>query len=36
MKREKWPEDLATLYLKNELNKLMGTVTVECTITPQE
>ena len=36
MKREKWPEDLATLYLKNELNKLMGTVTVEGTITPQE
>ena len=36
MKRRKWPEDLATLYLKNELNKLMGTVTVEGTITPQE
>lgn len=36
MKRRKWPEDLATLYLKNELNKLKGTVTVECTITPQE
>ena len=36
MKRRKWPEDLATLYLKNELNKLKGTVTVECTSTPQE
>lgn len=36
MKRRKWPEDLATLYLKNELNKLKGTVTVEGTITPQE
>ena len=36
MKRRKWPEDLATLYLKNELNQLMGTVTVEGTITPQE
>ncbi|MGN0833063.1 MAG: hypothetical protein ACI4RD_05385 [Kiritimatiellia bacterium] len=36
MKRNKWPEDLATLYLKNELNKLKGTVTVEGTITPQE
>ena len=36
MKRRKWPEDLATLYLKNEFNKLKGTVTVEGTITPQE
>ena len=36
MKRRKWPEDLATLYLKNELNKLKGTVTVEGTITPQK
>ena len=36
MKRRKWPEDLATLYLKNELNQLMGTVIVEGTITPQE
>ena len=36
MKRRKWPEDLATLYLKNELNQLMGTVTVEGPITPQE
>ena len=36
MKRRKWPEDLATLCLKNELNQLMGTVTVEGTITPQE
>lgn len=36
MERRKWPEDLATLYLKHELNKLMGTVTVEGTITPQE
>ena len=36
MKRRKWPEDLATLYLKNELDKLKGTVTVEGTITPQE
>ena len=36
MKRRKWPEDLATLYLKNELNQLMGTVTVKVTITPQE
>ena len=36
MKRNKWPEDLATLYLKNELNQLMGTVTVKGTITPQE
>lgn len=36
MKRRKWPEDLATLYLKNELNQLKGTVTVEGTITPQE
>ena len=36
MKRRKWPEDLATLYLKNELNKLKGTVTGEGTITPQE
>lgn len=36
MKRRKWPEDLATLYLKNELNKLKGTVTVEGTITPYE
>ena len=36
MKRRKWPEDLATLYLKNELNQLMGTATVEGTITPQE
>lgn len=36
MKRRKWPEDLATLYLKNELNKLKGTVTVGGTITPQE
>ena len=36
MKRRKWPEDLATLYLKNELNKLKGTVTVEGIITPQE
>ena len=36
MKRRKWPEDLATLYLQNELNQLMGTVTVKGTITPQE
>ena len=36
MKQRKWPEDLATLYLKNELNELKGTVTVEVTITPQE
>ena len=36
MKRRKWPEDLATLYLKNELNQLKCTVTVEGTITPQE
>ena len=36
MKKRKWPEDLATLYLKHELNELKGTVTVEGTITPQE
>ena len=36
MKQRKWPEDLATLYLKHELNELKGTVTVEVTITPQE
>lgn len=36
MKQRKWPEDLATLYLKHELNELKGTVTVEGTITPQE
>ena len=36
MKQRKWPEDLATIYLKHELNKLKGTVTVEGTITPQE
>ena len=35
MKRRKWPEDLATLYLQNELNQLMGPVTVEGTIPPQ-
>lgn len=35
MKRRKWPEDLATLYLKNELNKLIGDEVVDGVIRPQ-
>lgn len=35
MKRRKWPEDLATLYMKNELNKLIGTNVVDAVIRPQ-
>lgn len=35
MKRRKWPEDLATLYLKNELNQLMGEKVVDAVIRPQ-
>lgn len=34
MSRNKWPEDLARLYLETELNKLIGTRTVTATITP--
>ena len=29
-----WPEDLATLYMQHELNKLIGTNTVNAIITP--
>lgn len=36
MKRRKWPEDLATLYLKHELNKLMEDKVVDAVIRPQE
>ena len=35
MKRNKWPEDLATLYLKNELNKLVGPVVKTEEVEPQ-
>ena len=35
MKLRKWPEDLATLFLKNELNKLIGTNVVDAVIRPQ-
>lgn len=35
MKRKKWPEDLATLYLKNELNTLIGEKAVDGVIRPQ-
>lgn len=35
MERRKWPEDLATLYLKNELNKLIGDKVVDAVIRPQ-
>lgn len=35
MKRNKWPEDLATLYLKNELNTLIGEKVVDGVIRPQ-
>lgn len=35
MKRKKWPEDLATLYLKNELNTLIGEKVVDGVIRPQ-
>ena len=35
MARKKWPEELARLYLLQELNELRGTVEVEPTITPQ-
>ena len=34
MKRNKWPEELARLYLLNELNKLKGTNTVTITVMP--
>lgn len=35
MKSRKWPEDLATLYLKNELNTLIGDKFVDAEIRPQ-
>ena len=35
MARKKWPEELARLYLLQELNELRGTVEVAPTITPQ-
>ena len=34
MRQKNWPEDLATLYLKHELNTLVGTNYVTVTITP--
>ena len=34
MKSKRWPEDLATLYLKHELNTLVGTNYVTVTVTP--
>ena len=35
MTRKRWPEELARLYLLQELNELRGTVEVAPTITPQ-
>ena len=35
MAKRQWPEELARLYLLDELNKLRGTVEVTPTITPQ-
>ena len=35
MARKRWPEELARLYLLQELNELRGTVEVAPTITPQ-
>jgi len=35
MARNDWPEELARLYLQNELNKLVGTRTVDAVVTPQ-
>lgn len=35
MSSKRWPEELARLYLKNELNNLVGTNEVTFTITPQ-
>ena len=35
MARKRWPEELARLYLLQELNELRGTVEVSTTITPQ-
>ena len=34
MRQKNWPEDLATLYLKHELNTLVGTNYVTVTVTP--
>lgn len=36
MKSRKWPEELAEMYLRNELNKLIGTNTVNAVVTPQK
>jgi hypothetical protein len=36
MKSKRWPEDLARLYLRHELNTLIGTNTVTVTIEPQK
>lgn len=35
MKRKDWPEELARLYLLNELNKLKGIKVVEAVVTPK-
>ena len=35
MKSKRWPEDLARLYLRHELNTLIGTNTVNVIITPE-
>lgn len=35
MKRRDWPEQLARLYLENELNKLKGVKVVETVVTPK-
>lgn len=35
MKRNRWPEELARLYLQNELNKLKSGETVTAIVTPQ-
>lgn len=34
MEQKQWPEELARLYLQTELNKLVGTNTVDITINP--
>ena len=36
MKRKDWPEDLARLYLKNELAKLKGPISIHAVVTPQK
>ena len=35
MKGKKWPEDLATVYLRHELNTLVGTNFVNAIVTPK-